>query len=134
MKKKKGKSILMVVGIIAVAVILANWVVPGVMLAVEANSKLTQADAQALMDQYDGEVSQKEVCRDLVMLRQMSLTPERICGVKEGKIIYEMEVGGLNHQFDVTRSWNGTMYYHSTDDRGGEGTVCIRPWGYTSIY
>ena len=29
MKKKKGKSILMVVGIIAVAVILANWVVPG---------------------------------------------------------------------------------------------------------
>ncbi len=51
MKKKKGKSILMVVGIIAVAVILANWVVPGVMLAVEANSKLTQADAQALMDQ-----------------------------------------------------------------------------------
>ena len=70
----------------------------------------------------------------LVMLRQMSLTPERICGVKEGKIIYEMELGGLNHQFDVTRSWNGTMYYHSTDDRGGEGTVCIRPWGYTSIY
>ena len=61
MKKKKGKSILMVVGIIAVAVILANWVVPGVMLAVEANSKLTQADAQALMDQYDGEVSQKDL-------------------------------------------------------------------------
>lgn len=130
----KRKSSFMVVGIVAAALVLANWVVPEAMLAIESNSKLTKAAAQALMAEYNGEVSQKEVCRDLVMLRQMSLTPERICAVRDGKVIYELGVGGVNHQFDVTRSWSGTMYYHSTDDRGGEGTVRIRPWGSAAIY
>lgn len=134
-KRRKRNRILIVVGIVVLVLVLANWVVPETMIAVESNSKLTKADAQALIEEYDGEASPKTVCRDLVLLRQMHLVPERIYDVKDGKVIYEVKITKNDSEyFDVTRSWSGTMYYHSTDDMGGEGTIRIRPWGSTKVY
>lgn len=134
-KRRKRNRILIIIGIVVLVLVLANWVVPETMIAVESNSKLTKADAQALIEEYDGEASQKAVCRDLVLLRQMHLVPDRIHDVKDGKVIYEVEISeNYIEYFDVTRSWSGTMYYHNTDDSGGEGTVRIRPWGSTKVY
>ena len=134
-KRRKRNRILIIIGIVVLVLVLANWVVPETMIAVESNSKLTKADAQALIKEYDGEASPKAVCRDLVLLRQMHLVPERIHDVKDGKVIYEVEISeNYIEYFDVTRSWSGTMYYHNTDDSGGEGTVRIRPWGSTKVY
>ena len=139
---QKGKRILMGLVALVVVLLLALWGIPSLMLAVESNAAPTKAEAAQLIADYpdsSAAPAEKAVCRDLIALKKQNIRVSRIVSAEGDKIVYEMkQAEGVTTEVttyvDVTRDWNGTLYYHTTDDQQGEGTIRIRPWGSVRIY
>lgn len=131
-------------GLVALVVVLllALWGIPSLMLAVESNAAPTKAEAAQLIADYpdsSAAPAEKAVCRDLIALKKQNIRVSRIASAEGDKIVYEMkQAEGVTTEVttyvDVTRDWNGTLYYHTTDDQQGEGTIRVRPWGSVRIY
>lgn len=138
----KGKRILMGLVALVVVLLLALWGIPALMLAVESNAAPTKAEAAQLIADYpdsSAAPAEKAVCRDLIALKKQNIRVSRIVSAEGDKIVYEMkQAEGVTTEVttyvDVTRDWNGTLYYHTTDDQQGEGTIRVRPWGSVRIY
>lgn len=139
---QKGKRILMGLVALVVVLLLALWGIPSLMLAVESNAAPTKAEAAQLIADYpdsSAAPAEKAVCRDLIALKKQNIRVSRIVSAEGDKIVYEMkQAEGVTTEVttyvDVTRDWNGTLYYHTTDDQQGEGTIRVRPWGSVRIY
>lgn len=139
---QKGKRILMGLVALVVVLLLALWGIPSLMLAVESNAAPTKAEAAQLIADYpdsSAAPAEKAVCRDLIALKKQNIRVSRIASAEGDKIVYEMkQAEGVTTEVttyvDVTRDWNGTLYYHTTDDQQGEGTIRVRPWGSVRIY
>ena len=139
---QKGKRILMGLVALVVVLLLALWGIPALMLAVESNAAPTKAEAAQLIADYpdsSAAPAEKAVCRDLIALKKQKIRVSRIVSAEGDKIVYEMkQAEGVTTEVttyvDVTRDWNGTLYYHTTDDQQGEGTIRVRPWGSVRIY
>mgnify|MGYP000371530569 CR=1 FL=1 len=139
---QKGKRILMGLVALVVVLLLALWGIPALMLAVESNAAPTKAEAAQLIADYpdsSAAPAEKAVCRDLIALKKQNIRVSRIVSAEGDKIVYEMkQAEGVTTEVttyvDVTRDWNGTLYYHTTDDQQGEGTIRVRPWGSVRIY
>ena len=135
---QKGKRILMGLVALVVVLLLALWGIPALMLAVESNAAPTKAEAAQLIADYpdsSAAPAEKAVCRDLIALKKQNIRVSRIVSAEGDKIVYEMkQAEGVTTYVDVTRDWNGTLYYHTTDDQQGEGTIRVRPWGSVRIY
>lgn len=139
---QKGKRILMGLVALVVVLLLALWGIPALMLAVESNAAPTKAEAAQLIADYpdsSAAPAEKAVCRDLIALKKQNIRVARIASVDGETIVYEMkQAEGVTTEVttyvDVTRDWNGTLYYHTTDDQQGEGTIRVRPWGSVRIY
>lgn len=139
---QKGKRILMGLVALVVVLLLALWGIPALMLAVESNAAPTKAEAAQLIADYpdsSAAPAEKAVCRDLIALKKQNIRVSRIASVDGETIVYEMkQAEGVTTEVttyvDVTRDWNGTLYYHTTDDQQGEGTIRVRPWGSVRIY
>lgn len=139
---QKGKRILMGLVALVVVLLVALWGIPALMLAVESNAAPTKAEAAQLIADYpdsSAAPAEKAVCRDLIALKKQNIRVSRIASAEGDKIVYEMkQAEGVTTEVttyvDVTRDWNGTLYYHTTDDQQGEGTIRVRPWGSVRIY
>lgn len=139
---QKGKRILMGLVALVVVLLLALWGIPALMFAVESNAAPTKAEAAQLIADYpdsSAAPAEKAVCRDLIALKKQNIRVSRIVSAEGDKIVYEMkQAEGVTTEVttyvDVTRDWNGTLYYHTTDDQQGEGTIRVRPWGSVRIY
>lgn len=139
---QKGKRILMGLVALVVVLLLALWGIPALMLAVESNAAPTKAEAAQLIADYpdsSAAPAEKAVCRDLIALKKQNIRVSRIVSAEGDKIVYEMKqaegvTAEVTTYVDVTRDWNGTLYYHTTDDQQGEGTIRVRPWGSVRIY
>ena len=136
MKEKKGKSVLMVVGIIVLALVLANWVIPETVMAVRANSKLAKAEAQALITASLGEAHADEalveqVAKELAMLKRATMVSDvaALTLDETGAITYLVPVDGeLQDEIQVRRERNGNIVL---DIQEGElyNELIIRPFG-----
>lgn len=139
---QKGKRILMGLVALVVVLLLALWGIPSLMLAVESNAAPTKAEAAQLIADYpdsSAAPAEKAVCQDLIALKKQNIRVSRIASAEGDKIVYEMkQAEGVTTEVttyvDMTRDWNGTLYYHTTDDQQGEGTIRVRPWGSVRIY
>ena len=132
MKEKKGKSVLMVVGIIVLALVLANWVIPETVMAVRANSKLAKAEAQALITASLGEAYADEaLAKELAMLKRATMVSDvaALTLDETGAITYLVPIDGeLQDEIQVRRERNGNIVL---DIQEGElyNELIIRPFG-----
>lgn len=140
-EKTKKKDYRLIV-IIVLVVIFAVFALPEIAITIEANSAATKEQAQSLIAGYDGQdgstISLKSVCRDLILLKKQHITPDQISNVEGDVVVYEVNVpledgGEWTTLFDVKKSWNNMVYYHTVDD-GGEATIRLNPWGTVTIY
>ena len=142
--KKSTKFTFGILGALLIVLVLALWIIPYVRVAVDSNSKQILSEAAQLISVYqksngrEGSPSQEDVCRDLVYLTYQGIHVEQIFTAENDTIVYKMDFRGENEvqtatYVDVTKTWDGTLYYHITDDSGSNDTIRIRPWGSSKI-
>lgn len=142
--KKNAKVTFGILGTLLIVLVLALWIIPNVRVAVDSNSKQILSEAAQLISVYqkssgrEGSPSQEDVCRDLVYLTYQGIHVEQIFTAENDTIVYKIDFRGENEvqvdtYVDVTKNWDGTLYYHITDDSGSNDMIRVRPWGSSKI-
>ncbi len=142
--KKNAKITFGILGVLLIVLVLALWVIPNVRVAVDSNSKQILSEAAQLISEYqersgrEGSPSQEDVCQDLVYLTYQGIHVEQIFTAENNTIVYKIDFREGNEvqtatYVDVTKTWDGTLYYHITDDRGSNDMIRVRPWGSSKI-
>lgn len=145
MAHRQTKQIFSILAALLLVLVLAFWIIPYIRLMVDANSTQLLAEASHLSSAYQENnplgqpPSQKAIARDLVYLGYQNIHVTKIASADDSAFVYEMAYNAEDNPqvttyVDVTKEWNGTLYYHMVDDRNGESTIRVRPWGSTKIF